>query len=198
MKSNRYACVLIALTVILLDTTAVGQTSSPYLIQASQTPCKHGLHPQPKGGPFSVFLFCDGALGSNIGVILTERGAGPGKIELSRTNVWDKWKWDTNDRFWQEKEWATDVENFAWSPSFRYIYAATSGIYGDGGFFKLDLKDRVFERLLPKPSANYSDQLRMGYLTKIEKLDLKKSNITAGIYLYETHKLIARESFPLD
>jgi hypothetical protein len=81
-----------------------------------------------------------------------------------------------------------------------YLYVATSGIYGDGGLFKLDLIDRVFDRLLPKSSAKYSDQLQMGYFTKIEKLDLKKGVITVGIYLYgETHnKLIARESVPLD
>lgn len=53
--------------------------------------CIHGLHPQPNSGPFSVFVFCDDALGTNIGVILTERGAGPGRIELDNLKVWDKW-----------------------------------------------------------------------------------------------------------
>ena len=186
-----------ALMVTLLDRTAAGQTSSPYLVQARQKPCQHGLHAQPKGGPFSVFLFCDDALGSNIGVILTEPGAGPGKIELSGTKVWDKW--DTNNRFWQETKWATDVVNFAWSPSFRYIYVATSGIYGDGGFFKLDLKERLSERLLPKSSAKYSFELGGGHLTKIEKVDLNKRVIIVGIYwLGQAPSLVANEEVHLE
>jgi hypothetical protein len=194
-------CLSLFLSILLTVTlgTAFAKDSFTYLIQASpQKNCRHGLHPHPRGGSFSVFLFCDDALGSNIGVILAEPGAGPGKIRLTGPKVWDKW--DTNNRFWQEKEWATDVVNFAWSPSFRYVYVATSAMYGDGGFFKLDLKDRVSERLLPKPSAKYWDQLQMmGYLTQIEKLDLKKNVITVGIYsYYPTDKLIARESVPLD
>ncbi|MBI5483653.1 MAG: hypothetical protein HY888_04215 [Deltaproteobacteria bacterium] len=49
--------------------------------------CKHGLHSQPNKGPFSVFLFCDDALGANIGIILTERGAGPGNVPLNEMKV---------------------------------------------------------------------------------------------------------------
>jgi hypothetical protein len=199
MKSKR--CIPLFLSILLTVTfeTAFAKDSFTYLIQAyPQRNCRQGLYAQPHKGAFSVFLFCDDALGSNIGVILINPGAGPGKMGFGGAEVWVKW--DTNDRFWQETKWATDVINFAWSPSLRYLYVATCGIYGDGGFFKLDLIDRVFDRLLPKPSAKYSDQLQMGYFTKIEKLDLKKGVVTVGIYLYgETHnKLIARESVPLD
>jgi len=56
--------------------TIFAQTPTHYLIQAQSKNYQHRLHSQPNKGPFSVFLFCDDALGSNIGVILTEPGGG--------------------------------------------------------------------------------------------------------------------------
>ena len=136
-------------------------------------------------------------MGSNIGVILTEPGGGPGAIKLTGEKAWDKWY--TNDRFWQDKLWATDVVNFLWSPSLRYLYVATSGIYGDGGFFKLDLQDRSSSRLLPDPSAKYSQRLKSDYYTMIDKVDIEKNYITVGVYVYdETLILVAQEEIPLD
>jgi len=181
----------------LIHGTTFAQTPTPYLIQTQSENCQHRLHPQPNKGPFSVFLFCDDALGSNIGVILTEPGGGPGAIKLTGDMIWDKWY--TNDRFWQDKLWATDVVNFLWSPSLRHLYVATSGIYGDGGFFKLDLKERSYRRLLPDPSAKYMHHLEGGYLTKIEKVDIEKDRIIVGIYVYdETFTLVAQEEIQLE
>lgn len=179
-------------------TTASAEESFSYLIQASGKYCKHGLHAQPNGGPFSIFLFCDDALGSNIGVINTEPGAGPGAIQLTEAKVWDKWY--TFDRFWQEKEWATDVVNFAWSPSLRYIYVATSRIYGDGGLFRLDLKERTAVRLLPTPKASYFSRLdKVEYYTYIDNINVKKKLIRVKIYTYDTDKaLIAAEDIHLE
>ena len=181
----------------LIHGTIFAQTSTPYLVQAQSEKCQHRLHPQPNRGPFSVFLFCDDALGSNIGVILTEPGGGPGAMKLTGDMVWDKWY--TNDRFWQDKLWATDVVNFLWSPSLRYLYVATSGIYGHGGFFKLDLKERSFIRLLPDPSATYMHHLEGGYFTKIKEVDIEKDLIIVGIYVYdETFTLVAQEEIQLE
>jgi hypothetical protein len=188
---------IVFLIFILVHGISFSQDSSSYLIQPQIENCQHGLHAQPNGGPFSVFLFCDDALGSNIGVILTQPGAGPGKIKLTADQSWDQW--NTNDRFWQDKLWATDVVNFLWSPSLRYLYVATSGIYGNGGFFKLDLQACVFECVLPDTSANYFSGLKTGYLTSIEKVDTKNERITIGIYSYdETRTLIATEDIPLE
>ena len=181
----------------LIQGTTFAQTPTPYLIHAQSKNCQHRLHPQPNKGPFSVFLFCDDALGSNIGVILTEPGGGPGAMKLTGDMVWDKWY--TNDRFWQDKLWATDVVNFLWSPSLRYLYVATSGIYGDGGFFKLDLKERSSVRLLPDPSAKYLHRLESGYFTKVEKVDIEENRIIVGIYVYDkTLILVAQEEIPLE
>jgi hypothetical protein len=181
----------------LIPAAIFAQTFIPYLIQAQFENCQHRLHPQPDKGPFSVFLFCDDALGSNIGVILTEPGGGPGAMKLTGDMVWDKWY--TNDRFWQDKLWATDVVNFLWSPSLRYLYVATSGVYGDGGFFRLDLMKRSSIRLLPDPSVKYKHHLEGGYFTQIEKVDLENDHIIVGIYLYdETATLVAREEILLE
>ena len=183
--------------ICLIHVTIFAQTPAHYLVQAQFENCQHRLHPQPENGPFSVFLFCDDALGSNIGVILTEPGGGPGAIRLTGDMVWDKWY--TNDRFWQDKLWTTDVVNFLWSPSLRYLYVATSGIYGDGGLFELDLVKRSSVRLLPDPSAKYKHRLEGGYFTQIEKVDMEKDLIIVGIYVYdETSTMVAREEIPLD
>jgi hypothetical protein len=188
---------IVFLIVILVYGISFAQESSYYLIQAQFEDCRHGLHAQPNGGPFSVFLFCDDALGSNIGVILTQPGAGPGNIKLNTEQIWDQW--NTSDRFWQDNLWATDVVNFLWSPSLRYLYVATSGVYGNGGFFKLDLQARVSKCVLPDTSANYFSGLKTGYLTNIEKVDTENELITIGIYSYdETRMLIAKEEIPLE
>jgi len=159
--------------------------------------CIHGLHTQPNGGPFSVFIFCDDALGTNLGVILTERGAGPGKIELNDPKVWDKWT--PVNRFWQEAAWSADVVNFAWSPSHRYLYIATSGAYGNGGFFKLDLQERTYQRLMPRPNAPYKSQLVDGYFTRIEDTDLESGKITVAILQYNEGTVrVATGVFPFE
>ena len=112
------------ITISILSTLCLFSNSyaDEYLIKALGNKCKHGLHKQPGGGPFSVFLFCDDALASNIGVINTQPAAGPGNIQLSPTKIWDKWY--TYDRFWQDRSWATDVNSFAWSPDLKYLYIA--------------------------------------------------------------------------
>ena len=117
------------------------------LVKATAKECKQRLYQQPNGGPFSVFLFCDDALGSNIGVINTSGGAGPGRIELGPTKEWSKW--NVNDRFWQDPIWASDVTSFAWSRDLKSLYVATSEIYGTGAVYRLDLVSRTFTALVP-------------------------------------------------
>ena len=195
--NNWYIHLFCVLMFGLIPVTTFAQTPAPYLIQAQSNNCEHRLHPQPDNGPFSVFLFCDDALGSNIGIILTEPGAGPGAMRLTGNMVWDKWY--TNDRFWQNELWATDVVNLLWSPSLQYLYVATSGIYGDGGFFKLNLKERSSISLVPDPSADYYNRLEGEYFTKIEKVDKEKGLISVGLYMYEeTVTRVSLEEIPLE
>jgi hypothetical protein len=175
--------IITTICALIVFTGHVGANDDSLLVEAFGPQCKHGLHQQPKNGAFSVFLFCDDALGTNIGIILTERGAGPGPTPLPETREWRRW--DTTNRFWQDRKWAADIVNFAWSPSQRYLYVATSGIYGDGGFFKLDLRERTFERLIPKSNSKYSSQLADMFFTKIKKIDEQRKQILVDISLYD-------------
>ncbi len=170
--------------------------AEPVILDVFGNKCIHGLHPQPNGGPFSVFVFCDDALGSNIGIILTERGAGPGNMKLTEKKVWSKW--DTDNRFWQDRIWAADVINLAWSPSQRYLYVATSDTYGDGGFFKIDLLDHTFQRLMVGSDVPYKPQLAHGYYTRIVGIDLKTGEITVAVSHSKNGVLVATEVLPFE
>ena len=137
------------------------------LVTVTPKNCTSGLYHQPDGGPFSVFLFCDDAAGVNIGIVNASGAAGPGRIDLGPLKVWDKW--NVNDRFWQEPAWATDITSFAWSPNLRALYVGTSAVYGTGALYKLDLVNRTFELLVPKPEWHLNP--KSGYSTTITAID---------------------------
>jgi len=111
------------------------------------TKCHHGLYHQPLG-TFAVFFTCDGPMGNNIGVINVLPGATPGRIDLGQQKIWD---WGPTSRYWHDAEWAADVTGFAWSPSGKYLYVATSSVYGDGHLFELDLVLRTAKKIFPRP-----------------------------------------------
>jgi hypothetical protein len=164
----------IALALFLVIIASQNTVAENQLVEAVRSKCVHGLHKQPGGGPFSVFLFCDDALGSNIGVINTAPGAGPGAIALPGPKIWDKW--DVNDRFWQEPEWSTDIISFAWSPDLKFLYVATSHIYGEGGLYKLDLVKRTYTKLLPKGDAQQEN--KHGYQFEITAINRHSGEVS--------------------
>jgi hypothetical protein len=181
----RKSITLIFLLLLLLffDAGSNAKEQYTYLVHVSPRSCTHRLHEQPNDGPFSVFVFCDDALGVNIGVILTEPGAGPGKLKLEGTKTWDKW--NNTDRFWQDATWAADVTSFAWSPSYRYLYVATSAIYGDGGVFKLDLKNKKSSRIPNFEFGNHSKLIDAKgiFKTTITEFDVNTSKMTIELIL---------------
>jgi hypothetical protein len=139
------------LVIIAIDVWIGFLAAAPGVTRLSQKNCIAGLHSQPAGGPFAVFVFCDDALGANIAVINISPGAGPGTIRLDGPRK--DWNfWHVNDRVWQEASWATDVTSFAWSSDLRLLYVATSGIYGSGAVYRLDLVARKAEKIFPLPS----------------------------------------------
>ena len=85
-------------------------------------------------------------------------GAGPGKIKLEGSKEWNRWQVD--DRLWQEPKWAVNVTSIAWSRDLRFLYVATSGTYGTGHTYKIDLVERKATSIFP---------------TQVEKLDLALS-----------------------
>lgn len=185
MKELIYISILISAYLIL---PAYAENLS-YLVEASGHDCKHGLHHQPSG-TFAVFLFCDDALGSNIGVILTKPGVGP--IEGLPNS-----KWGLLHRFWQDEKWSADVVNFAWSPSGIYLYVATQEIYGDGGLFKFNLERQTFIRIFPDTNDIKIKAVTDGYYTKIEKINIKENYIIVSVYDYSSNtdkKLITKKN----
>ena len=170
MKRTFVACVVLA-------SASTSIMAEAYLVKASGKSCVPGLYSQPAGGPFSVFLFCDDAAGSNIGVVNTEGAAGPGRIELPPPKTWDKWS--VNNRFWQDAEWATDITSFAWSPDLRALYVATSEVYGTGSLYKLDLVKRTFARLIPNSGERRDSGL--GYSAEINGINLRTGEVSAAV-----------------
>ena len=162
--------------IFMLAFFAMSQSAiaATYLIPAHGNKCKHGLHHQPNGGPLAVFLFCDDALGSNIGIIHAAKGSGPGKIKVPPDR---EWKWWIDNRFWQESAWGQDIKNFAWSPDLSFLYVATSHIYGSGGFYRLDLVGRESVRLIPSAITPYFSESKYTYETEILAIDLKKAEL---------------------
>ena len=165
----------------LLIAVPVFAASSAYVVVATPIECRPGLYHQPGGGPFSVFLFCDDALGVNMGVVNSSGGAGPGPIELGPTREWSKWK--VNDRFWQESAWATDITSLAWSPDLKSLYVGTQEVYGTGALYKLDLVNRTFRTLIPKPEWQLGP--RAGYSTKITSMDQRTGNVSVEFTLFD-------------
>jgi hypothetical protein len=107
-------------------------------IKLSPKFCKHGLN-QPSGGDFAAFVFCDDALGTQIGIILTRPGVGP--VEANS-------EWSNTNRFWQEGLWMTDVKEMVWSKSGNYLYVVTSEIYSEEALYELNLRQRKALKLL--------------------------------------------------
>jgi len=134
MKKN----ILLSLLGCVVLFVGVASSADTNLLKVSPKFCKQGLS-QPKHGDFAVFVFCDDALGTQIGVILTRPGVGPFAM---------KTEWSLTNRFWQEGPWMRDVKEMVWSRSGNYLYVLTSEVYSEEALYELDLKQRKAHKLL--------------------------------------------------
>jgi len=116
-----------------------------------------GLNKQPNG-PFAVYYCSEYSQGNYIGIIYYDRIGGP------QNNT----KWGMSNRFWQDKEWGSDVNNFVWGLDGKYLYIATSNIYGEGGIFELDLYNKVARKIFP-----LNNLLNLSYTTEIIDVNFK-------------------------
>lgn len=130
--------------------------------------CKPGAVSGPNG-EFAVWIFCDDAQATQIGVVATMYR----DLEIHHSpNTWAYTK-----RFWQENEWARDVTSFAWDSQGRYLYVATSNIYGRVGVYQLDLWKRSYLKFYPENKSNE-------YLISIALNSLDKNSIEAKARFY--------------
>ena len=108
---------------------SLAEGQSGEVVDVSSVVCVPGTHHQP-GGVFAVQVFCDAGLATNIAVFLAHM-ARPleGGYGLIR-------------RYWQGEAWGRDVTSFAWVGTGDILFVATAGIDGQGGVWRLDLRER--------------------------------------------------------
>ncbi len=153
-----------------LNGVAFGQPIS--VIQISAKYCIEGEHKQPEG-KFSIYVFCDDALGTNISIFLKDLGAP--LLESYRLTK----------RFWQSDSWGADVTSFSWLPGNEYILISTSKIYGTGKVYKLNLKKQKSVVVYnPKESTCISEIVAVSKnkaLLKITDCKLKSREVEIAI-----------------
>ncbi len=157
--------------------------------------CLGGLHDQP-GQIFTVFVFCDPPLGTNIGVILKDL-----------SGEFDSKKWWPTNRFWQDHAWAADVTSFAWDPSGPGLFVGTSSTYGTGAVYRLDLSKRTYEPVFRIDDLDQSLVARERSALKaeshdaiVESVDTAKRTVTLAIRMWYGDgqtKVIGRKVLPL-
>jgi hypothetical protein len=151
--------------------------SSPFYV--GKHLCSQGLYRAPSG-PFSAFLFCNAALGDSLGLV----------FEGFHMAMPAKGNWDTSKRFWQEEPFSDEVTSFAWSKDGMFLYVGTSGIYGDGGFFELDLMNQKVKRLYPVDSKDKAPKTE--YASFISKHDPKAGKLEFVVIEYGRGSAIPR------
>ena len=140
---------------------------------------REGIFRQPADGSFGVVVLDDtSALGHTIGVVC-----------LSLTPCMDA-PWGLSKRFWQDERWSLDVTAFAWDLAAGCLYVSTSAIYGDGGLFALDLKNRRATRLLSE--ALRRDKNFLG--TTVTAFDPVKSELQYQVEIAVTDKSITTKT----
>ncbi len=166
--------VLFALT---LNYSAVQASPLHIIILGEQ--CTEGLHHQPQQ-VFSVYVFCDSALGTNIGIILKD-------LDVE----YDYHQWGPVNRFWQDNDWASDVTSFAWDPIDHFLYVATSSVYGTGKIYRLNLFNKTYkiafqmDDLDPEQVRKDADTIRAESQDAIiESVDNSHKTITLAIRLW--------------
>jgi hypothetical protein len=127
-----------------------------YVVDVSKTDAR--LSKQPNG-PFATLIFAEDALAIHIGIIYYDQMAVP-----------KDGNWWISERFWQDRKWGSDITSLAWSLSGKYLYLATSRIYGDGGVFRLNLLEKEYVRIYPRTEKELGEIL----YTEIIGLDKAK------------------------
>jgi hypothetical protein len=129
---------VLASSLALAGSIAVGAQENSLRKTAGN--CSPGLHSSPTG-PFAVVIYCEDVLGDYLAVIHAAPIGAP---------VDEGGKWSLENRYWFDQLWASDITGFKWSSDGHELFVSTSGIYGSGGLFKLDLFKRKATQLLPK------------------------------------------------
>jgi hypothetical protein len=120
-------------SVALAATHGVAEDAKGVPVQAVRAPCAQPVEQVQRApmGPFAAIVFCNDALGTQLGVVYLQAMDAP----------WDN-AWRLADRFWQDDTWGLDITSLAWSPSGRHLYVGNSCVYGTPALFDLDVGTR--------------------------------------------------------
>ena len=165
MKKLVFLLLICFLTLSLVGiSNAINNAYLPKLTEESPQ-----IFKQPNG-PFAVMYFCEYAQGNYIGVIYYDRMKGP--INSA---------WKISERIWQGSEWSSDVNNFAWSPSGKYLYVATADVYGNGGLFELNLLEKTSKTIFPLKEDEIKLKDRQYLSVYIKSIDTLSKKLNAVI-----------------
>lgn len=119
----------------------VGESGSVVLLNQTKDIAQHKtwFFPDPTARS-GVVVFDDDAAGTTIGVVMTQ------PLESNDRES----GWQLERRFWQETAWCRNVTSFGWSPDGRYLFVATSDIYGTGFVYQLDVSARQAALFYPR------------------------------------------------
>lgn len=129
---------LITISLASLNSFAI---DDPNFIEVSPKYCKHGLE-ERKDSNYSLYIFCDDASGTKLGVIHSSPFRHSGD------------RWTESERFWQEDEWATDVLQIYWNPTRENLFVITSEAYNSNSLYELSLDSKTYKKLLDGKEVN--------------------------------------------
>jgi hypothetical protein len=164
LRTARFIITFLITIPLVCVQSAFSESTNPNLITDIQK-TESRLIKQPNG-PFAVMLFDESAQGIHIGVIYHDQMHNP-----------MDGNWWISERFWQSREWGSDVKNICWSPDGKYLYVATSRVYGDGGVFRLNLRQKTAQRIYPRTTVENADML----FTEIVNISEQQSKITIRV-----------------
>ena len=102
--------------------------------------------------------------------------------------------WSLGNRMWQDPIWASDVTSYAWGPDGTKLYVATSGIYGNGALYELDLIRKKYKQIAPTGCIAKLNNPSPGYVIH----GWAKKRICCFTYTKVMNPLRARKSYSIN
>lgn len=99
--------------------------------------CDSTLHRAPTG-PYAFLLTCEDALGAYGTVLRT------GAIGAPLDGAWE-----IGQVAWHDPQWGSDLTSFMWGRDGNTLYVSTGIVYGTGGVYALQLRERRLVTLVP-------------------------------------------------
>jgi hypothetical protein len=149
MRLRMLFALFLTLPIITGNEIAAAKPKEAQKIAVYPKKCQQDLRYGP-GKKFAVYVFCDDAMGTTIGIINTQPGfyLGPGSEKA----------WALENRFWQEASWARDVHSIEWSEDGLRLTVWAGAVYGTNKKYVLDLVRRKIESETNSPGYGWVEK----------------------------------------